>query len=92
MILSAQAQEALAYDEVSTDVNEVLYSACMFVHLSVTQVTGQVFKPLLVKYLYPCLTELCSHKTSQLLWHFENSLLIAYSVFIQVFIMAATSI
>lgn len=49
-----------------------------------TQVTGQVFRPLKVKYLYPWLNELCSHKTSQVLWHFENGLLIDYNVYIHV--------
>ena len=63
-----QSSEALTFREVWSDLTEVLYSACLCWH----QITGQVLKPSFLKYLYPWLTQLCSHETSQLLWHFEK--------------------
>lgn len=68
----------------STDVNEVLYSACLCLRLSLSQVKGQGVQALVIE-VFISLTELCSsvlryHKTSQLLWHLKTP---DYLIYIQ---------
>lgn len=68
---------------VSTDVNKVLSSTCLCLHLSNTG--HRPGEQTLISQVFISLNELCSHKTSPQVWlYFGNGLLMAYSVYMYV--------